>query len=110
MPARREIKPEREQHLMNGGRCQPKEPLDISLRGWPPVHQRIGVDEREILSLPGVMSGSPHRRTRHPHRRNRGVAATGNASGARIKWKFTAQKARGKVARAYPNTNTTKES
>ena len=27
-----------------------------------------------------------------------------NASGARIKWKFTTQKARQKLARAYPNT------
>jgi hypothetical protein len=27
-----------------------------------------------------------------------------NASGARIKWKFTTQKARNKLARAYPNT------
>jgi hypothetical protein len=32
-----------------------------------------------------------------------------NASGNRIKWKFTTQKARGKLARAYPDT-TTKES
>jgi hypothetical protein len=27
-----------------------------------------------------------------------------NASGARIKWKFTTQKARQKLARAYPDT------
>ena len=27
-----------------------------------------------------------------------------NASGARIKWKFTTQKARDKLARAYPDT------
>jgi hypothetical protein len=27
-----------------------------------------------------------------------------NASGARIQWKFTTQKARDKLARAYPNT------
>ena len=27
-----------------------------------------------------------------------------NASGARIKWKFTTQKARAKLARAYPDT------
>ena len=27
-----------------------------------------------------------------------------NASGARIKWRFTTQKARDKLARAYPNT------
>ena len=27
-----------------------------------------------------------------------------NASGARIKWKFTTQKARHKLARAYPDT------
>ena len=27
-----------------------------------------------------------------------------NASGARVKWKFTTQKARNKLARAYPNT------
>jgi hypothetical protein len=31
-----------------------------------------------------------------------------NASGDRIKWKFTTQKARNKLARAYPDT--TKES
>ena len=27
-----------------------------------------------------------------------------NASGARIKWKFTTEKARNKMARAYPDT------
>jgi hypothetical protein len=27
-----------------------------------------------------------------------------NASGARIKWKFTTERARSKLARAYPNT------
>ena len=27
-----------------------------------------------------------------------------NASGARVKWKFTTQKARTKLARAYPDT------
>src|SRR3984885_878346 len=37
---------------MNRGRGQPKEPLDIGLRRRPPVHERVGVDEREILSLP----------------------------------------------------------
>ena len=28
-----------------------------------------------------------------------------NAAGARIAWKFTTQKARGKLARAYPGTS-----
>ncbi len=37
---------------MNRGRGQPKEPLDIGLRWRPPVHQRVGVYERVILSLP----------------------------------------------------------
>ncbi|HSZ88315.1 MAG TPA: IS630 family transposase, partial [Acetobacteraceae bacterium] len=27
-----------------------------------------------------------------------------NSSGARVKWKFTTQKARDKLARAYPDT------
>ena len=38
---------------MNRRRGEPKEPLDVGLRRRPPVHQRVGVDEREILPLPG---------------------------------------------------------
>ena len=38
---------------MNRRRGQLKKLLDIGLRRRPPVHQRVCVDEREILSLPG---------------------------------------------------------
>ena len=38
---------------MNRWRRQPKESLDVRLCGRATVHQGIGVDEREILSLPG---------------------------------------------------------
>ena len=53
--ARFEVIYERHQHLMNRRRGHPNEPLDIGVRWWPSVHQRIGVDEREILSLPGCV-------------------------------------------------------
>jgi hypothetical protein len=42
-----------QQHLMNGRRGHLKEPLDIGLRRWTPVHQRTGVDKCKILSLSG---------------------------------------------------------
>jgi hypothetical protein len=53
-PARREIRPfEGQQHLMNRGRGQLEEPLDIGLCRWSAIDQRVDVYEREILSLPG---------------------------------------------------------
>jgi len=42
-----------QQHLVNRRRCHLEEPLDIRLRWWTPVHQCVGVDKRQILSLPG---------------------------------------------------------
>ena len=52
-PARREIRPfEGQQHLMNRGRGQLEEPLDIGLCRWSAIDQRVDVYEREILSLP----------------------------------------------------------
>jgi len=38
-------------HPMDGGRSDPKEPLHVGLRGRASVELQIGVDEREVLPL-----------------------------------------------------------
>src|SRR6202171_58648 len=42
---------------MNRRRGYLEEPLDVRLRRRTSVHQRIGVNEREILALPGRETG-----------------------------------------------------
>ena len=49
---------ERQQHLVNRRRRELEEPLDVGMRGRPSVDQCVGVDEREILSLPRREQGS----------------------------------------------------
>ena len=53
--------------------------------------------------LDGV-TAPQNRRPQAPHQRNRRMEQQRNATGARIKWMFTTDKARAKMGRAYPAT------
>ena len=59
----------------------------------------------EIGVLRGLMPGSPHWRARNAcvTLKSEEWQRQRNVSGDRIKWKFTTQKARDKLARAYPD-------
>ncbi len=43
---------ERDEHQVDGGRRDAKEALYIGLRWRTTIDQRVGVDERQILTLP----------------------------------------------------------